>query len=158
MRKLSKIFLLDVDADDIIRKETYRLYTLLLVSKFRLEQNCLGQGNQHLPNHHMSNLTIPYCLSYIIPTCYLTNFLYCGIQDIIANILEVIRDGTTTTTTTTTTNIHQSYLIELFCSHAAWLRVIYITIITPIMAFIDITITVLIVLVNTVVIHSKWCD
>ena len=74
---------------------------------------------------------------------------------IIADILkEVIRDGGGTTTT----NIHQSYLIELFCSHAAWLRVIYITIITPIMAFIDITITVLIVLVNTVVIHSKWCD
>jgi hypothetical protein len=69
---------------------------------------------------------------------------------IIADILkEVIRDGTTTT------NIHQSYLIELFCAHAAWLRVIYITIITPIMAFIDITITILIVLVNTVTIHTK---
>ena len=67
---------------------------------------------------------------------------------IIADILkEVIRDGTT--------NIYQSYLIELFCAHAAWLRVIYITIITPIMAFIDITITILIVLVNTVTIHTK---
>jgi hypothetical protein len=71
---------------------------------------------------------------------------------IIANILkEVIRDGTNTTTT----NIYQSYLIELFCAHAAWLRVIYITIITPIMVFIDITITILIVLVNTVIIHTK---
>jgi hypothetical protein len=71
---------------------------------------------------------------------------------IIADILkEVIRDGITTTTT----NIHQSYLIELFCAHAAWLQVIYITIITPIMAFIDITITILIVLVNTVIIHTK---
>ena len=70
---------------------------------------------------------------------------------IIADILkEVIRDGTTTTT-----NIHQSYLIELFCTHAAWLRVIHIAIITPIMAFIDITITILIVLGNTVIIHTK---
>jgi hypothetical protein len=67
---------------------------------------------------------------------------------IIANILkEVVRDSIT--------NIHQFYLIELFCAHAAWLRVIYITIITPIMAFIDITITILIVLVNTVTIHTK---
>jgi hypothetical protein len=57
---------------------------------------------------------------------------------IIADILkEVIRDGTTNTNT----NIHQSYLIELFCAHAAWLWVIHVTIITPIMAFIDITIT-----------------
>jgi hypothetical protein len=67
---------------------------------------------------------------------------------IIANILkEVVRDSIT--------NIHQSYLIELFCAHAAWLQIIYITIITPIMAFIDITITILIVLVNTVIIHTK---
>ena len=67
---------------------------------------------------------------------------------IIANILkEVVRDSIT--------NIHQSYLIELFCAHAAWLQIIYITIITPIMAFIDITITILIVLVNTVTIHTK---
>jgi hypothetical protein len=52
---------------------------------------------------------------------------------IIAGILkEVIRDGITTT------NIHQSYLIELFYAHAAWLRVVYITIITPIISFIDI--------------------
>ncbi|HEX2067427.1 MAG TPA: hypothetical protein VHF08_01875, partial [Nitrososphaeraceae archaeon] len=48
---------------------------------------------------------------------------------IIADISkEVIRDSTTTI------NIHQSYLIEFFCLHAALLRVIYITIITPIMA------------------------
>ena len=54
-----------------------------------------------------------------------------------------------------TTNIDQSYLIEiLFCAPAAWLWLIYITIITPIMAFINITITILIVLVNTVVIHT----
>ena len=67
---------------------------------------------------------------------------------IIANILkEVVRDSIT--------NIHQSYLIELFCAHAAWLQIIYITIITPIMAFIDITITILIVLVDTVIIHTK---
>lgn len=67
---------------------------------------------------------------------------------IIANILkEVVRDSIT--------NIHQFYLIELFCAHAAWLQIIYITIITPIMAFIDITITILIVLVNTVTIHTK---
>ena len=67
---------------------------------------------------------------------------------IIANILkEVVRDSIT--------NIYQSYLIELFCAHAAWLQIIYITIITPIMAFIDITITILIVLVNTVTIHTK---
>ncbi len=74
---------------------------------------------------------------------------------IIANISkEVIRDGTTTTTNT---NIHQSYLIELFCSDAALLRVIYITIITPIMAFIAITIIILIVLVDTVIIHTiQW--
>jgi hypothetical protein len=72
---------------------------------------------------------------------------------IIADISkEVIRDGTTTIIIN---NIHQSYLIELFCSHAALLRVIYITIITPIMTFIDITITILIVLGNTVIIHSK---
>ena len=76
---------------------------------------------------------------------------------IIADILkEVIRDGTATATATIIiTNIHQSYLIELFCSHAALLRVICITIITSIMAFIDITITILIVLVNTVTIHTK---
>jgi hypothetical protein len=45
MRKIIEDILLDVDADNIIRKETYRLYTLLLVSKFRLEQNCLRQGD-----------------------------------------------------------------------------------------------------------------
>ena len=72
---------------------------------------------------------------------------------IIANISkEVIRDGTITTTTI---NIHQSYLIELFCSHAALLWVICVTIITPIMAFIDITITILIVLVDIVIIHTN---
>jgi hypothetical protein len=31
-KNLSKISSLDIDADNIIRKETYRLYTLLLVS------------------------------------------------------------------------------------------------------------------------------
>jgi hypothetical protein len=76
---------------------------------------------------------------------------------IIADISkEVIRDGTIININININiNIHQSYLIELFCSHAALLRVIYITIITPIMAFIDITITILIVLGNTVIIHSK---
>jgi hypothetical protein len=32
MRKIIEDISLDIDADDIIRKETYRLYTLLLVS------------------------------------------------------------------------------------------------------------------------------
>jgi hypothetical protein len=148
MRKIIEDILLDIDADDIIRKETYRLYTLLLVSKFRLEQNCLRQGDRHLSNHHLSNITILYRLSYITPTSICAISYTMEYRIIIANILkEVIRDGTT--------NIYQSYLIELFCAHAAWLQIIYITIITPIMAFIDITITILIVLVNTVTIHTK---
>jgi hypothetical protein len=32
MRKIIEEILLDINADDISRKETYRLYTLLLVS------------------------------------------------------------------------------------------------------------------------------
>jgi hypothetical protein len=71
MRKIIEDISLDVGANDIIRKETYRLYTLLLASKFRLEQNCLGQGDRHLSNHHLSNLTILYCPSYITPTYFL---------------------------------------------------------------------------------------
>lgn len=102
----------------------------------------LGQSNHTLLSVlHYTNLPsmlISYTTEYRI---------------IIAGILkEVIRDGTTITTIT---NIHQSYLIELFCAHAAWLRVIHIAIITPIMAFIDITITTLTVLGNTVIIHTK---
>ena len=58
MRKIIQEISLDIDADDIIRKETYRLYTLLLVSKFRPEHNCLRQGDRHLSNHHLSNLTL----------------------------------------------------------------------------------------------------
>jgi hypothetical protein len=82
----------------------------------------LGQSNHTLLSVlHYTNLPsmlISYTAEYRI---------------IIAGILkEVIRDGITTT------NIHQSYLIELFYAHAAWLRVVYITIITPIISFIDI--------------------
>ena len=72
MRKIIEISSLEVDADDIIRKETYRFYAFNIISvSLDLNKTVLKQGDQRLSNHHLSNPTILYCLSYITPTCYL---------------------------------------------------------------------------------------
>jgi hypothetical protein len=59
--KLSKIPSLDVDADDIIRKETYRFYAFNVISlSLDLNKTALKQGDQYLSNHHLSNKSNHY--------------------------------------------------------------------------------------------------